>query len=368
MRIKQFIKNNVSIFARISFCLLVFCAAVKLCAVLSPAFADFFNRHISSLLRAVLAYATSIIPFSLAETLIISAIPFAIIYIIYLAKKLTEDENGTRRIINLLAISSMLISLFTVNLSIAYDCTPLEKKLQLDTAEITEEELYLACEYAIKQLESLEWEITREPNGASLMPYSFSELGDKLNQSYNRLYGEYSFLSPLYVNPKPIALSEALTYTHIAGMYTFFTGESNVNINYPHYVVAFSAAHEMAHQRGVAPEDEANFTAFLACITSNDKYLNYCGYAQILEYLGNALHASDSEKFQTLLLSYPQGLLEEYLSYSNMFSKYSDSTASEISGAVNDAYLKSQGQVEGTKSYDLVTELATAYILKNLEK
>ena len=56
----------------------------------------------------------------------------------------------------------------------------------------------------------------------------------------------------------------------------------------------------------------------------------------------------------------------EYTAYSDMFKQYSDNAAADISGAVNDAYLKAQGQSDGTKSYDLVTELATAYILKNM--
>ena len=54
-----------------------------------------------------------------------------------------------------------------------------------------------------------------------------------------------------------------MTYTHISGIYTFYTGESNININYPDFVVASSATHEMAHQRGVARENEANFVSFV---------------------------------------------------------------------------------------------------------
>ena len=58
---------------------------------------------------------------------------------------------------------------------------------------------------------------------------------------------------------------------------------------------------------------------------------------------------------------YPDGLHAEYRAYAKMFTPYRDSTASEISGAVNDAYLKTQGQTEGTKSYGLVVDLAVAY-------
>ena len=50
----------------------------------------------------------------------------------------------------------------------------------------------------------------------------------------------------------------------------------------------------------------------------------------------------------------------EMIAYSEFFDKYRDSTASKVSGTVNDTYLKIQG-TEGTKSYGMVTDLAVAY-------
>ena len=281
---------------------------------------------------------------------------------------MSESDDYAKQVFNLLGLIACLLSLFLINFSIAYDVTPLEKKLDLDSTAITADNLYDASEYVMTQLEWLDVEIVRDENGAAVMPYSFSELTRKINIAYDNLYGEYRFLSPLYAGAKQIALSIPMTYTHIAGVYTFFTGEANINTNYPPYVVAFTTAHEMAHQRGIAPEDEANFVAFLACTTSDDPFLRYCGYAQILEYIGNSLYATDSSRFEDLLYFYPEGVLAEYVAYSNMFKEYSHSKAADVSSAVNDVYLKSQGQTDGTNSYDLVTELATAYILKNIEQ
>ena len=44
---------------------------IYLIGIFSPAFADFFNRYISSCVRAVTATLTGWIPFSLAETLLL---------------------------------------------------------------------------------------------------------------------------------------------------------------------------------------------------------------------------------------------------------------------------------------------------------
>ena len=50
----------------------------------------------------------------------------------------------------------------------------------------------------------------------------------------------------------------------------------------------------------------------------------------------------------------------ELRAYSAFFDKYRDSAVSEVSGAVNNAYLQMQG-TEGTRSYGLVVDLAVAY-------
>jgi hypothetical protein len=48
------------------------------------------------------------------------------------------------------------------------------------------------------------------------------------------------------------------------------------------------------------------------------------------------------------------------VAFSNFFSKYQNSTASSVSCAVNDTFLKFQG-TEGTASYGMVVDLTVAY-------
>lgn len=362
-KIKTFFKENVSIGACVVFFLAIVCGIIKLISVYNEPFADFFNRYISSVFRAILAHIASVVPFSIAETVIICAVPVVILYLVYCFTVAVKKNTLTKQIVNLLCVIALLFSAFTINIGIAYDTTPLEDKLELTLTDPTTDELYTACAFTLIKLNQLERDIPRTESGASVLPYSFSETVEKLNDAYDTLYEQYDFLSPLHTNVKPIALSEPLTYTHMSGFYTFWSGEANVNTNYPDYVMVYTIAHEMAHQRGIAPEDEANFIAFLACAASEDVYIRYCGYANLMEYLGNSLYTADAERFkEDIRPFYSDGLVREYAAYAEMFVPYADSTASEVSDAVNDAYLKSQGQTEGTGSYGLVTDLAVAYI------
>jgi hypothetical protein len=59
----------------------------------------------------------------------------------------------------------------------------------------------------------------------------------------------------------------------------------------------------------------------------------------------------------------PDVVSKEFSAYSAFFDKYRESTASKVTGTVNNSFLESQGQSAGTKSYGLVVDLAVAYYL-----
>ena len=157
-----------------------------------------------------------------------------------------------------------------------------------------------------------------------------------------------------------------MTYTHISGVYTFFTGEANINTNAPDYTIPFTAAHELAHQRGIAREDEANFVAFLVCSESDDPYIRYCGYLGLCEYVLNSLYRADRDRWETTYKKLDNRAIYEMIAYNDHYEKYRDNVVGEISGAINDAYLQANG-TEGSISYGLVVDLAVSYYHKNIE-
>ena len=134
----------------------------------------------------------------------------------------------------------------------------------------------------------------------------------------------------------------------------------NINVNFPDYTIPYTAAHEMAHQRGIAREDEANFIAFLVCISSDDAYIRYSGYLNLYEYVASSLYSADPELYFEARGQLPMTVRYEMSAYSKFFDKYRDSVAGEVSGTINDLYLKGNG-TEGTRSYGLVVDLAVAY-------
>lgn len=336
-----------------------------------PAFAEFWARYPSQALRFLLAKITGILRFSFVEWVILS-LPLLIFgYFFFSSRSMKRDEslyNYYRWLLPLVCGILAVLTLFFTAFAPCYFRYPLAQNLSLEDREVSAQELYDTACAVCEQIEDVEGEVAFVYGGESVMPYDFNELVDRVNQAYARYAADADYVSHFRSYAKPLASSSVFTYTHISGVYTFMTGEVNINVNYPDFVRPFTVAHEFSHQRGLAKEEEANFVAYLVCIGSEDPYLRYSGYVNLLQYLMDALAEADDTLYQELCAEkIPFSVQGELQAYSVFFRKYSHSTASKVTGAVNDVFLNSQGESEGTASYGLVVDLAVAYYLRENE-
>ena len=328
----------------------------------SVTFSDWFNRYISTIGRAVLATLTNLLPFSLTELLLI-LIPVWLGLLIYIAYRYySHSGRAALRFLGMLVGGVCIVGIiFVWNFAPGYFGTTLDKKLELDRKEVTGEELFQTAEILRAELDVLAKEIVFVEDGSSAMPYSYSEMNEKLLDAYESFAKEHDFISTYPSRLKPIMLSEPMSYTHITGVYTFFSGEANINVNFPDYTIPYTSAHELAHQRGIAREDEANFIAFLVCMESADPYIRYSALLNVYEYVVSALASTDTELYRKTYSALPYDIKMERVAYSKFFDKYRENIAADVSNATNDAYLQSQGAKEGAKSYNMVVDLAVAY-------
>lgn len=334
----------------------------------STSISDFFNFSISNFIRGLLAVITSVVPFSLGETVVIILPVLMLVLLVTVIIKPLSDKAFSKVIYRLSVLVVGLYSLFVISLAPAYGSSTADVLFDITDAPLSKEELKTAAFILSEKTNSLADEINYSYGSFSKMDTDLDGLTDKLLDAYDSLEDKYEFIGNFKSRLKPIALSEPMTYTHISGVYTYYTGESNLNTNFPDYTIPFTAAHEMAHQRGFARENEANFVAFLVCLESNDPYIRYSGYLNMLEYVNGPLYSVSPQDYFDVLRSLDIRVRCELVEYSEFFDKYRESTASKVSGTINDTYLKSQGIEEGEKSYGLVVDLAVNYILENFEK
>ena len=110
---------------------------------------------------------------------------------------------------------------------------------------------------------------------------------------YHSVAQQYPSLEAPDTLPKPVIASRLVSYLQTTGFFCPFTAEANINIDAPLYTIPSTVAHELAHQRGVAREDEANFVAVLACLENGDADFVYSAVTMAYTYLGNALYRTD---------------------------------------------------------------------------
>lgn len=337
-------------------------------SVFSEGFSDFVNMKISVGVRFILAHITNFVPFSIAETLLI-LLPVWAFLLIYRAVKYYSDS--WKRVLvyigKLFAVVCVIYMIFFWGYGVGYGSPEIGEKLGLERADVSAEELYDTAVFFAGKVNGEAENVTFRKENFSVMPYTIKEMNEKLEASYKKFTETSNAVSKLSSNLKPVMLSEPMSYTHITGVYSFFTGEANINVVFPDYTIPYTAAHELAHQRGIARENEANFIAFLVCAGSDDAYIRYSGYQNMLEYVLDALYRADTELYKEAVKSIDMKVRYEMSAYSKFFDKYRDSTAGKVSGAVNDTYLK-LNRTEGEKSYGMVVDFAVAYRKKEASK
>ena len=327
----------------------------------STAFADWFNGTVSAALRSLFAALTNWIPFSVGEAVIL-LLPLALFLVLRHAVKYRCGSWRAAMVYIGMLLSAVvtLFSVFTLNFAAGYRGSALDQKLELDRQKVSAQELYDTAEILIENINRETALVEFGADGFSAMPYNLHDMNRLLNEAYDLTADEYDFITHRDSFVKPVLVSEVMSYMHITGVYSFFTGEANINVNFPDYTIPYTAAHEMAHQRGIAREDEANFVAFLVTTRSTDPYIRYCGYLNAYEYVANALYRADKELYYKAAAHLNGEVKAEMAAYNQFYDKYRESTVSEVSGTINNSYLQSQG-TPGTVSYGMVVDLTVAY-------
>lgn len=354
--------KNIPIPCRVIFCMFPAAVILHLLFIISADFAEAYCVTGGALFRTILAWITSPFPFSVAESVLIF-VPFILIAVtVYIIRADAEASASVRLIAWLVSVLTLIYSLFVLTFAAGFYTRDIGDFYGLEQRDITVDEL---CEAAFMTAEGAN-EAYALIEGKSLssttMGMTYGEMNDRLLEAFDSLYGKYSYPSKLTSRVKPVVLSEPMTHTHISGIYTFFTGEANINVNYPDFVIPYTAAHELSHQRGVSRENEANFVAFLVCLESDDPYIRYSGYLNMYQYMASAVYTADPGLYSELYYTLDEGIRRELAAYSDFFDKYRDSTAAAISGKVNDTYLNIMSGTD-SRSYGMVVDLATLYLI-----
>jgi hypothetical protein len=180
---------------------------------------------------------------------------------------------------------------------------------------------------------------------------SFNET-NKRAQNYYALYTDCHVKKG--VDIKLSLFSYFMDRLGVDGYYNPFTGEGQVVSDLPDFIMPFVVCHEMAHQAGIAVEEDANLISYALCTDSYDSTFAYSAYLNIWLYTNTRLFYHDSA-LANRMEAQLNPLTRLHLDTLEEFSKKYHNDAARYSNEMYDSYLKMQRQKEGMHSYGNVS-------------
>lgn len=329
-----------------------------------------YSTNINKRTIELLSFITVWIPFSLYDVFLVVVFIVGITYILLTINKFLSNKKAIFSILsqftlNILSFISILYFLFIILWGINYNRIPFNESIGIEISKHNEDHLTILYEYLINKCNSIREELPEDSSNVMKIDGGYTSVFNRAIKGYENIYYTYPTLKGNYSNPKYILSSEIFNYTGITGIYFPFSGQANINVNAPIMTIPATTMHEMAHQRGYAQEDEANFIAYLTCINHPDLDFQYSGYLLALSHTSNALYKENVDLLKKLNSTISEAVRRDII-YKNEFWKKYEGKINEVSSKINDSYLKSNGVLDGEKSYGRIVDLLLSYYDNNL--
>lgn len=334
----------------------------------------YYSISINKFIVAILSNISGIFPFSLYELTIYLIVISIVSFIIYTIYIIISNPNKLKvfiknSLLNILSIISIAYFLFIILWGLNYNRIPLETTLiesynlkynnSISSIDKTKESLANLYKFLIENANEAR-KLVKSSDGIMKANTDYKGIINRAYLGYENILDFLPNLSGNYSNAKYVMSSKLMCYTGITGIYFPFTGEANVNIAIPDIYIPSTTLHEMAHQRGYASEDEANFIAYLASINHPDIDFKYSGYILALNHTANALYSVDYDTYVTLSKNISEDVLDDLKNNRDFWDKY-EGKIDDISNEINNTYLKANGVSEGVKSYGKMVDLLLTY-------
>lgn len=313
-------------------------------------------------LEQALGRLCSVTSVSVAEVLILSGIFAAVFYLAWQVRCLIARPQKGRRAVRM-ALTVLCVGLsvyagFCLLWGVFYGADSFQDKSGLTARGGTVEELTALTERFAREVSAVGDQVQRDENGCFAVPRS--EIFAEAMSAYDGVVQVFDCLKKPAVMPKAFVSSRGMSYLDFSGFYFPFTGEANLNDESPAAYLPANICHEMAHQQGIATEQECNFVAIMAATSADSAAYRYAGYLMGYVHLANALYRVDQAAWQTIRDSLPDTVRADLRQNSAYWAQF-DGLVNTAATKVYDGFLKSNGLTDGVQNYGTVVDLLLAY-------
>jgi len=319
--------------------------------------------HVVKPIHQTLAGWCDVVSFSIAEIIIGAFALGILIEIIQTVIRVCVKRELVRPIGSLLLTLAMWFAIvyggFCILWGVYYSASDIEEICGIHSDGVKHEDLIEVDRYFVNIANEYSERVARDSEGVT-------QFGDEIFDRTDTLYDNVSGIFPgLKSNPhkaKRVFFSEVMSYIDFTGFFFPYTAEANINVHSPDCMIPATIAHELAHQRGIAAEDEANFVAILTCMEDGNPEYVYSASLLALVYLQNAVYKSgDKDTWREIRDTYSKGVVRDLDNNSRYWDKYRDSATKKVANNTHDAFLKSYDQDLGIETYGACVDLLVEY-------
>lgn len=322
-------------------------------------------EHVTHPYHLFMSKLCSHFAFSAAELVYAAAILGLAAYLLWCVYRLIRFPEKRWQLYRLVLTLAMAGAVFWAGLSVmwtpCYYAPGFAEQSGVDDGPLELEELETVTRWFAALASEYADEVPRDENGACTTDRD--SVLDRAAGVFEGAAELYPFLDGEALRPKPIHFSRIMSYLDFTGFFFPMTGEANLNMDSPVFLLPSTSQHEIAHQRGVAMEQECNFVAVLSCLESEYADFRYAGAALAYIYLGNALAGADYEAYTEIYYSLSDTVRADFKAQSAYWDEFRDSAAQKASNTVYDSFLKSNGQELGMQSYGACVNLLVHYYI-----
>ena len=293
-------------------------------------------------------------PFSAGDIIYIFGFTYLVSLVFYI---FLDIKNMMLHLTKLSTYLLQVVWVFYLSWGFNYFREPLAKQLKFSEEKYTITQLQTITDKMIDKSNSLQRQLAQNDSLPVKIPYGIERIIKKAEGGYVQIE---SIINQKYNYPceKTSLLSKPISYMGVSGYLNPFSGEAQINNIYPKIFLPSIASHEIAHQLGYAPENEANFLGYLSASHNPDPYFQYSAYIDALYYCLIEIRKADNDLYQTYIKKVNKGILKNY-SEAFQFSKEHQFPIDFSS--TYDTYLKMNKQKSGIRSYNEMVRLLIAY-------
>jgi hypothetical protein len=321
-----------------------------------------YARSIYPRIAAILGTATRWASFSLAEVFVVLLLLAGFVALVRGTRRALRSPAPYRAlgdaVLRIAIASAAAYLVFLLLWGLNYQRRPLAASVGLPVGAAKPEELAAACAALIQESDQLRASLDEDEHGVAFVRGGASGALSRAPLGYDALDDQWPVVAGEAVPAKRVLLSRVLAHLGISGIYMPFTGEANVNVTLPEWTLPFVAAHEIAHQRGFAREDEANYLAYASCARHPDPTARYSAALEGSLYTMAALRAIDPAAHQALESRRGPAVRRDIEALEAWRRRY-EGRAANVHQKVNDVYLRAQGQ-DGVTTYGRMVDLLLA--------